>query len=93
MGIEIRVEVVYARPDEQIVTELSVPEGTTAAEAVVLSGLSGRFAEIGEGDMQLGIYGRRVGAEAVLEDGDRVEIYRPLTADPKQARRRRALRR
>lgn len=83
------VEVVYALADEQIVVRLALPEGATAADAVERSGLPARFPEIAAG-AKLGIYGRIAAADTRLADGDRVEIYRPLIADPKQARRRRA---
>ena len=86
------IEVIYARPAEQIVIALKVVPGTTVEEALKLSGLSARFREIGGVRVALGIYGRRVARDTVLVPGDRVEIYRPLTADPKQARRRRAAR-
>ena len=90
MENEISIEVVYAGPDEQIVVALDVTPGTTAAEALALSGLPARFTEIDPGSARLGIYGRPIDASAVLAAGDRLEIYRALTADPKQARRRRA---
>jgi putative ubiquitin-RnfH superfamily antitoxin RatB of RatAB toxin-antitoxin module len=91
MAAEARlsVEVVYATPEEQVVVVLEVPRGTTAAEAVERSGLATRFPEI-EKTAHLGVYGRLVPAATQLRAGDRVEVYRPLVADPKQARRRRA---
>ncbi|HUP95989.1 MAG TPA: RnfH family protein [Burkholderiales bacterium] len=86
------VEVVYALADEQIVVTLRVPAGTTAREAVRLSRLGDRYPAIVSGVGVFGIYGRVVTGDTVLEAGDRVEIYRELAADPKQARRRRARR-
>jgi putative ubiquitin-RnfH superfamily antitoxin RatB of RatAB toxin-antitoxin module len=86
----IRVEVAYARPQEQLILEIEVPAGTTAAEAVRRSGILQRFAEIDLDSSRLGIFSRPVAAEEPLQDGDRVEIYRPLLADPKQVRRQRA---
>lgn len=83
------VELVYALPDCQDLITLEVPVGTTVGEAILSSGLAGRHG-IDVASVLAGIYGRRVGLERVLRDGDRVEIYRPLKADPKQARRRRA---
>jgi putative ubiquitin-RnfH superfamily antitoxin RatB of RatAB toxin-antitoxin module len=83
------IEVVYARQEEQVVIALTVPAGTTAGGAVERSGLAARFPEI-TGDLKLGVFGKAVTAETPLAPGDRVEIYRPLTADPKQARRGRA---
>ena len=85
----LAIEVAYARPDEQVVVALSVPDGTTAGEAVERSGLAARFPEIA-GDPKLGVFGKSVAADTPLATGDRVEIYRPLQADPKQARRGRA---
>ena len=86
----LRVEVVYALAHEQVSVVLSLPAGSTAADAVHRSGLVGRFPEIARAPF--GVYGRVVAGDAPLCDGDRVEIYRPLMADPKQARRRRAAR-
>jgi uncharacterized protein len=85
----VDVEVVYALPGEQVVVKVELPGGATAAEAVERSGLRARFPEIAAG-AKLGIYGRIVTGDTRLVRGDRVEIYRPLIADPKQARRRRA---
>jgi putative ubiquitin-RnfH superfamily antitoxin RatB of RatAB toxin-antitoxin module len=84
----LRIEVVYALPEEQIAITLSVPQGTTAAQAIERSGLADRFAEVTASP--IGIFGRVVEPDSSLSDGDRVEVYRPLLADPKQARRRRA---
>jgi putative ubiquitin-RnfH superfamily antitoxin RatB of RatAB toxin-antitoxin module len=86
----LRIEVVYAWPEEQVVVQLSVPRGTTARQAFELSGLSVRYPEIGSAASSLGIYGRVVTGDTVLCDADRIEIYRPLVADPKLVRRRRA---
>ena len=84
----IRIEVVYAAPDGNDVTELELPAGSTVQEAVKAAGVAARHAGI---DLsRLGIFGRRVAAGARLADGDRVEIYRPLALDPKEARRARA---
>jgi putative ubiquitin-RnfH superfamily antitoxin RatB of RatAB toxin-antitoxin module len=85
----LAIEIVYARPQEQVVIALDVPAGTTAGEAVERSGLAARFPEVA-GDLKLGIFGSAVTPDTPLSGGDRVEIYRPLTADPKQARRGRA---
>ena len=86
----IHVEVCYARPDVQAVVALTVQVGTTALDAVHQSGLVRRFPELVDADQPLSIYGKRVEATQMLEEGDRVEILRPLTADPKEARRKRA---
>jgi putative ubiquitin-RnfH superfamily antitoxin RatB of RatAB toxin-antitoxin module len=84
---EIAVSVAYAERDRQTVVELTVPAGTTAAEAVERSGIRLRHPGIAAG-APLGIYGRIVAPTAVLVDGDRVELYRGLPADPKEQRRR-----
>ena len=86
----LRVEVVYAAAHEQALVELSVPPGTTVRDALALSGLATRYPELDTAAGRIGIYGQVVAEETVLRDGDRVEIYRPLIADPKEARRRRA---
>jgi hypothetical protein len=70
-----------------------MPEGTTARQAVERSGILQRFPEIDLDQVNLGIFGQVVSPDAGLRDGDRVEIYRPLIAEPKQARRERAQRR
>ncbi len=86
----ITVEVVYALAETQVLTELQVAPGTTARQAIVLSGFPQRFPQIDLAGQKIGIFGRLAKPDAVLQAGDRVEIYRPLIADPKDARRRRA---
>jgi putative ubiquitin-RnfH superfamily antitoxin RatB of RatAB toxin-antitoxin module len=85
----VHIEVMYARGEEQVSVALSVPSGTTVAEALQRSGLPTRYPEIA-GETPLGIFGKVVARDTPVAAGDRVEIYRPLIADPKQARRRRA---
>jgi hypothetical protein len=85
----MKVEVVYAAAMEQVIVALEMEAGATAGDAVRRSQLVERFSEIGA-TPPIGIFGERVAFEHVLEDGDRVEIYRALIADPKEARRRRA---
>jgi putative ubiquitin-RnfH superfamily antitoxin RatB of RatAB toxin-antitoxin module len=85
----LAIEVAYARADEQVIVQLSVSVGTTVAEAVERSMLRSRFAEI-ERAPAFGIYGKTVSGDTPVRAGDRVEIYRGLVTDPKQARRRRA---
>lgn len=94
MGSEptIRVEVAYALPDRQRLVALDVPRGCTAAEAVKRSGLMAEFPEIAPEQSALGIFSRRCAADRELREGDRVEIYRPLKADPKEVRRELAAR-
>jgi len=88
----IDIEVVYALASRQRVVSLRVSVGTTAVDAVRRSGLLGQFPEIALETAKLGIHGRRVTHDHAVSAGDRVEIYRPLTADPKIVRRQRATR-
>lgn len=84
------VEVVYALPEEQVLISLDVEQGTTAEQAVKLSGVLEKFPDIDLTKNKLGIFGKATKADQVLRDKDRVEIYRPLIADPKESRRKRA---
>jgi len=86
----LRVEVVYALPLDEDAVTLSLAAGATAEEAVRASGVLERHPEIDLRHQRIGIHGRVASAGTLLRDGDRVEIYRPLTVDPKEARRRRA---
>jgi len=86
----IRVEVAYARPDEQVIIPLDVPEGTTLEHAIGLSRIQERFPEIDLTSAKVGIFGKLSKLSATLQAGDRVEIYRPLIADPKAVRKQRA---
>ena len=88
----INVEVAFALPHRQTVLQILVPEGCTAIEAVGQSGIAAQFPEIDLEHPKLGIFGKAVAPEQVLRDGDRVEIYRPLVADPKEVRKARAAR-
>jgi len=87
----IRVEVVLAMPARQELVALEVPAGTTLAEAITLSGLPKMFEGFELDLTKVGIFGQKASPEQVLLEGDRVEIYRPLIADPKEVRRQRAL--
>ncbi len=86
----IRVEVAYARPDSQSIIALDVEPGVTAEQAVLRSGILEQYPEIDADNCRLGVFGKAVKRDRVLEAGDRVEIYRPLIADPKEVRRQRA---
>ena len=86
----IAVEVAYARPDEQLILEVEVAAGSTLLQAVEKSGILERFPEINPAAMKVGIFGKLKKPDQVLQAGDRVEIYRPLIADPKQVRKQRA---
>jgi uncharacterized protein len=84
----IAIEVVYARSAKQIVIEVSVPAGTTVADAIALTCVQLEVPNNMDA-APVGIHGRLVSRDTVLREGDRVEIYTPLVADAKQARRRR----
>lgn len=88
----IEIEVAYGLPQEQVLLSLTVPAGTTARDAVALSRLAERYPDIDPAQVPLGIFGKLLKApeQQVLRAGDRVEIYRPLLIDPKEARRLRA---
>jgi uncharacterized protein len=86
----LRVEVAYASPQRQVLRELTLPEGSTVADALRESGVAREFPEIDLATSRVGIYGREVTLAAPLRDRDRVEILRPLAADPKEFRRARA---
>lgn len=90
MSERIRVEVVYALPYEQRVVSLEVLPRTTVAQAIELSGLVARYPELDLRRDRIGVYGRRVKLTDCVRDRDRIEIYRPLIADPREARRKRA---
>lgn len=90
MRSKINVEVVYALPDRQMIVRLAVAMGATAAAAIEQSGIVDSFPGIVASRARIGIFGTLIKPETILSDGDRVEIYRPLIADPKESRRRRA---
>jgi putative ubiquitin-RnfH superfamily antitoxin RatB of RatAB toxin-antitoxin module len=90
MTESITVEVVYALKDRQELVTLTLPAEATAREAVERSGLTEKFPEIDLAKNRLGVFARLVKPDATLRDLDRVEIYRPLIADPKEVRKRRA---
>ena len=87
----LRVEVVYALASVQDLVVLELAGGATAREAAEASGVLARHG-LAAADVALGIFGRRIPPEHPLREGDRVEILRPLAADPKEARRSRAAR-
>lgn len=87
MDETIQVEVAFARPERQLILKLEVPRGTTAVEAVRLSGIEEQFPEIEPGKSRIGIFGKLCKNDRELNPGDRVEIYRPLLVDPRIARR------
>jgi len=90
MAETIQVEVVYAQPENQDVIKLSLPADSTVAQAIEASGLLAKHPEIDLAKNKLGIYAKLVKPDTALRDRDRVEIYRPLIADPKEVRKQRA---
>jgi len=86
------VEVAYALPHKQKILSLTVNEGTTVRQAVLASGIEEHFPEVDLQNCAVGIFGKGVPKpdERVLNSGERVEIYRPLIADPKEVRKQRA---
>ena len=87
---EIRVEVAYAAASRQVVKDLTLPAGSDIESAIRASGLLQEFPEIDLNVNRTGIFGEFASLDQSLEDGERVEIYRALLADPKETRRRRA---
>jgi hypothetical protein len=87
---ELCIEVVYATPARQAIKTLTLPAGSTVEAAIRASGLLEEFPEIVLGVNHAGVFGEIVSLDESLEGGERVEIYRPLIADPKEARRQRA---
>jgi len=87
---KIKIELVYALPNEQTLLQVEVPAGTTLAEGIKLSGILKKHPEIDLEKGKFGIFGKLSKADAVLREKDRIEIYRPLIADPKEVRRKRA---
>ena len=85
---KIAVEIVYALPDRQVLRRILLPAGSTVEDAIQLSGLRAVFPDMDT--THVGIHGEPVPVTTILRDRDRVEIYRPLRADPKEVRRTRA---
>ena len=83
----IEIEVAYATPDKQLILSVSVPAGATIEEAIALSGIAQKFPEIDPGELVVGIFGKRAKLDHRLANGERIEIYRPLRADPREIRR------
>ncbi|HWN30167.1 MAG TPA: RnfH family protein [Burkholderiales bacterium] len=90
MSKDITIEVAYAAARGQTVLQLEVKSGTTIGEAIKQSGILHQFPEIDLALNKVGIFGKLARTDTLLRDRDRLEIYRALIADPKEARRRRA---
>ena len=88
--MSLRVSVVFALPERQEVVDLELAEGATVADALAAARVAERMPGYAEGGFAVGIWSRRRHPETKLRDGDRVEVYRPLQADPKDTRRARA---
>ncbi|MDH5352988.1 MAG: RnfH family protein [Gammaproteobacteria bacterium] len=84
------IEIAYATPDRQKIVECEVEQDTSVREAVKLSNIADYFPEIDLENCELGVFGKAVSPTYELVEGDRIEIYRPLIADPKEVRRQRA---
>lgn len=86
----VRVEVIYALPEQQTILAVEVGQGTTIRQAIVASGVLERHPEIDLAAADFGVWNEKVDPDYCVNDGDRIEIYRPLVADPKTMRRQRA---
>lgn len=84
---ELSVEVVYALPDTQVLVAVKLPAGATLQEAIIASGILAQYPEIDLNVNAVGVFGQQRALDTVVSAGDRVEIYRPLKADPKEVRR------
>lgn len=87
----VAAEVIYALPDRHWSVRLTLPRGATVADALALARMHERVPGLDVSALGLGIFGHKATPETVLAHGDRIELLRPLLADPKQARRRRQL--
>ena len=90
MENKIFIEVAFATPEKQMIIECHVLPDTSPRDAVKLSGIDRHFPEIDLDNSDLGVFGKAVPEDYVLQEGDRIEIYRPLIADPREIRRQRA---
>ncbi|MFP2507481.1 RnfH family protein [Buttiauxella gaviniae] len=90
MSPEIKVEVVYALPEKQYLLKVRLAQGSTVEQAIAASGILELRTDIDLAKNKVGIFSRQVKLTDAVNDGDRVEIYRPLIADPKELRRQRA---
>ena len=90
MNPKTLIEVAYATPQKQLILECEVDSGTTVREAARQSRIDQHFPQLDLESCELGIFGKAVADDYALADGDRIEIYRPLIADPKEIRRQRA---
>ena len=84
---DLEIEVVFASREKQSLVQLLVSSGTTVAEVVTTSGVLDQFPDQDQDELSFGIWGQLVAADRIVKKGDRVELYRPLDLDPREARR------
>ena len=89
MSESLNIEIVYALPHEQTLLRMQVPVGCTVTAAIKMSGILNKYPTIDLAVNKLGIFGKLVKPDTILREQDRIEIYRPLLADPKEIRRQR----
>ena len=87
----IDIEIVYAKPEKQALISISIAENCTVLEAILQSKMLGKFPDCDLNVVNVGIFSTLCTLETIVQHGDRIEIYRPLETDPKEARRQRAL--
>lgn len=87
----MQVQIAYALPERQSLVAIEVAQGTTAHQAIIISGILALHPEIDLACNEVGVYGKIVSLETALCDNDRIEIYRPLLIDPKAIRRKRVI--
>ncbi len=90
MANNIAVEVVYALAEEQALLTVNVPEGTSVKDVILQSNIIEQFPEIDLDTVKVGLFGKMTKMDQAVRERDRIEIYRPLIADPKEVRKRRA---
>ena len=90
MADTVAVELVLATPERQVLLALAVEEGATVADVIATSGIASRFPDLVLEEMPAGIWGKPVERGRTVRAGDRIELYRPLEVDPREARRQRA---
>ncbi|MCP4324645.1 MAG: RnfH family protein [Alteromonadales bacterium] len=90
MSEMVEIEVVYGLPNKQVLLQLPVPEGSSIEECIKFSGIVTHFPEIVPSKATVGIFSRPEKLDTIIKAGDRIEIYRPLIADPKEMRKLRA---
>jgi uncharacterized protein len=92
MKASLNIEVCFAQAERQVIVPVKVHSGATIADAIALAKILSKFPEINLQKNRVGIFGKLAKLDTLVREGDRVEIYRPLVADPKEARRKRAAR-